>query len=243
METREHAERSYWQTSDLERPGAWSAELLTLKMSEARVLLEKLDAFEAEFCDAKTILEIGAGQGWASCFVQQKFPNATVLTSEFAPEALASLGSWAGVVGSGVAGAFAARAEQLPVADASIDVAFAFAAAHHFGNFPATLRELRRVLSPSGVAVFFHEPSCPAWIYPAAHRRVNKKRPAVPEDVIKYRELAAIAEASGLSIDVRFAPTTTARGAIETVYYLALQRMRFLQRRMPCTADYVMRRC
>ena len=56
METREHAERSYWQTSELERPGAWSAELLTLKMSEAQVLLEKLAAFEAEFCDAKTIL-------------------------------------------------------------------------------------------------------------------------------------------------------------------------------------------
>lgn len=34
-----------------------------------------------------------------------------------------------------------------------------------------------------------------------------------------------------------FAPSTTYRGGVETVYYLGLQRLRFLQRVLPCTVD------
>ena len=66
-----------------------------------------------------------------------------------------------------------------------------------------------------------------------------RKRPAVPEDVLRYPEIERLGREAGLDVDVRFAPTTTYRGAVETVYYLGLSKVRPLQRVLPCTVDFV----
>jgi hypothetical protein len=42
-----------------------------------------------------------------------------------------------------------------------------------------------------------------------------------------------------LRATIRFAPTVTARAPLETVYYLVLSRVHFLQRLFPCTVDLV----
>lgn len=238
---RDEAERAYWRDSSYEGPGAFSAQLLTHKMTEAKVLLEKLDLFADQFDAASTVLEIGGGQGWASCFVKDRYPHVNIVTSDLSPEALYSRHAWERVIGTNVDGAAAARVDELPFRTGSIDLVFAFAAAHHFDRMPAVLSEIRRVLSDSGVALFLHEPSCPAWVYRPAYWRVNRKRPEVPEDVIQYREMESLAAAAGLATTTMFAPTTTARGAVETVYYLGLRTIKPLQRCLPCTADFVMR--
>ena len=64
--------------------------------------------------------------------------------------------------------------------DSALDLVFCFGAAHHFSDMPATLREIRRILKPTGAALFLYEPSCPAYIHPLAKWRVNRIRPAVP---------------------------------------------------------------
>ena len=239
---REQAERRYWHESATERPGAWSLELLTHKLAEARVLLEKLDCFDAELREARTILELGAGQGWASCiFKQQVGPATTVIASDLADDALESAGRWAHVIGAAPDGRVACRSAALPVADASVDLVVAFASAHHFGAHRRTLLEIARVLAPHGTALYLHEPACRAWVYPAAYRRVMAKRPAVPEDVLRYEEIVELAAAACLTTDVIFAPTTTYRAPLETLYYLALQRVPALQRLLPCTVDLVFR--
>jgi SAM-dependent methyltransferase len=239
---REQAERRFWHDSETERPGAWSLELLTHKMAEARVLLEKLDRFDAELRKARTIVELGAGQGWASCmFKHQLGADTTVIATDLAADALESSTRWARVIGAHPDGRVACRSAELPVADASVDLVVAFASAHHFGAHRRTLREIARVLAPHGTALYLHEPACRAWVYPAAYRRVMAKRPAVPEDVLRYEEIVELASAAGLTTDVVFAPTTTYRAPIETLYYLALQRVPVLQRMLPCTVDLVFR--
>ena len=242
MTSSAESERSYWQTSALERPGAWSNELLTLKMSEARVLLEKIRAFAVVLDGASTIVELGAGQGWASCIVRAERPEATVIATELAPEALATTGRWVDVVGAAPSGAIGALATAVPLADGSADVVFAFAAAHHFDDMPSVLAEIERVLRPGGRALFFHEPSSPRWINGPAVRRVNAKRPAVPENVLVYSDVVDAAAACGLECTLHFAPTTTARGPVETLYYLMVSRSRRLQRTLPCTIDYEFRK-
>lgn len=237
---REEREREFWATSPDERPGAFSLGLLTHKMGEARVLLEKLDAFRADFDGATTIVELGAGQAWASCAVAHELGNGHhVVATDIAYDAVVSHQRWAELLDGRPEGVAACRSATLPFRDASVDLVFAFAAAHHFGAQRRTLLEVARVLRPGGRALYLHEPACPPWIYPLAYRRVMRKRPVVPEDVLRYPEIERLAHAAGLTAEVRFAPTTTYRAPVETVYYLALSKLRPLQRVLPCTADFV----
>lgn len=232
------AEREYWQKSDFERPGSWSLELLTLKMTEARVLLEKLARFEADFTNNATIVEIGAGQAWGSCVVREQFPGSVVVATELAYEALYTTPRWATVIGDHPTAKAACISEELPLRDGSVDLVFAFAAAHHFADMNKVMREISRVLRKGGVALFLHEPSSPRWINAAAVRRVNAKRPEVPENVLVSRDVAALATAAGLQCELHHAPTTTSRGAFETLYYLVLSHFAPLRYFLPCTMDY-----
>src|SRR4051794_15887713 len=93
--SREAREIAFWQESASERPGAFSLDLLTHKLSEARLFQEKLDAYGEYFDDATTIVELGGGQCWASCIVKDRVGSrATVTGTDIAPEAIASVGEW-----------------------------------------------------------------------------------------------------------------------------------------------------
>ena len=59
----------------MESPESDSLENLVNKFCEARIVLEKLGYQREDFAQAKSILEIGAGQGWASCIVKKIFPS------------------------------------------------------------------------------------------------------------------------------------------------------------------------
>jgi SAM-dependent methyltransferase len=208
-------------------------------MTEAGVLLEKLDRFDSLFAAAPLMLELGGGQGWASCIVKRYYPDATVIASDIAPAAVASAHRWQRIFRVHLGGVAAHTSSDLPYRDSSIDLIFAFASAHHFGRHRRTLLEIARVLRPGATAVYLHEPACRAWIHRIAHRRVNRKRPAVPEDVIMYRRLADLATGAGLRTEFVFEPSLLGRGAKETVYYLALRAMPFLSRVLPTSVDAV----
>ena len=238
--TREQREREFWTTSPDERPGAFSLGLLTHKMGEARVLLEKVAGFRDLFEGASTILELGAGQAWASAAVAHELGgDHRVIATDIAFEAVVSHTRWEQQFGARIAGEAACRSAALPFAGGSVDLVFAFAAAHHFATHRGTLHEVARVLRPGGRALYLHEPACRPWIYPLAYRRVMRKRPVVPEDVLRYPEIVRLAREAGLDADVRFAPTTTYRAPVETIYYLVLSKLRPLQHVLPCTVDFV----
>jgi SAM-dependent methyltransferase len=242
-ESRERREIDFWSESESERPGEFSVDLVTHKLSEARVFLEKLAAFRDHFEGANVIVELGGGQCWTSCIVKRELgATRRVFGTDIAPDAVVSVRRWEALFDTQLDGALATRSYATPFRDGSVDLVFVFAAAHHFGSHRRTLGEIARILRPGGVGLYLHEPGCRDWIYPVAYRRVMAKRPVVPEDVLRYRHIASLADEAGLDAEVRHAPTTTYRGAMETVYYLALQKLRPLQDVLPCSVDIIFRK-
>ncbi|MGH9486153.1 MAG: class I SAM-dependent methyltransferase [Terriglobales bacterium] len=233
----EEVELAFWRDSPTERPGSNSIDNLLNKASEARVFMEKLRRFAEDFGRARRILELGAGQAWASCLVKRFYPAAEVVATDLSPAALAGLANWPPIFG-GQPLAASRRAYSVPFADSSFDLAFAFAAAHHFRRHRSALREVARVLRPGGKALFLHEPTCHEYIYPFAYRRVNRKRPEVPEDVLVRARIRRLAAECGLAASVHLAPTGTDRDPVPGAYYLMLRKIPVLQKMLPCTADF-----
>ena len=153
QERRERLEMDFWTDSETESPGVRSIDVLTNKMSEARVVLEKFEAYREIFGSARQVLELGGGQGWVSCMLARTFPTIErIVTSDISPAAVASLAEWERVLDVTVSGSFACRSYEIPVAEETFDLVFAFAAAHHFGAHRRTLHELARILQPRGRA-------------------------------------------------------------------------------------------
>jgi SAM-dependent methyltransferase len=238
LHRKEQIEIDYWRDSVAERPESDSIENLLNKMSDAPIFLECLTKHAGVFANAKTILELGAGQGWASCIVKLTYPRARVVATDISAFAIASIRKWEYVFRVKVDEAIASRSYEIQEPDATIDCMFCFASAHHFVAHRRTLAEMSRVLKPGGHCFYFYEPSCPAYIHRLAKWRVNRKRPDVPEDVLIFKKISQLAQSIGLRCSLEFYPSLLKRGPIEAVYYYGLQRMPFLQYLLPSTINY-----
>ncbi len=231
-------EANFWSTDPFERPGVNTLENFVNKAQDAAVLFDIIAPFANSFHEARRIVEIGGGQGWASCMIKRMNPSAHVTLTDAVPEAIAGRVIWERVLDCTLDAAHAAPAQSLPFADASVDLMFCFAAAHHFVDHAAALRETHRVLAPGGRCLWLYEPTSPKWLHAAAERRVNKKRPDVPEHVLVPAEIVAIAHASGLDASVSYCTSTAHRGRFATLYYNLLDIVPPLQRLLPCTAHF-----
>jgi SAM-dependent methyltransferase len=236
---KEEIEVEYWRTSETEKPEAESIRNLVNKLTEASVFLSRLDHYRRYFAASSRILEIGAGQGWAAHIVKREYPDAYVIATDISPYAIASCHKWERVFGAGIDEARACKSYELPFDDSSIDLVYAFQSAHHFVRHERTLREIHRVLRPGGRALYIYEPACRPYIHGLAHRRVNRKRPAVPEDVLVYPELIRLAAHVGFKPEVVLTPSISNRGERETLYYLILGLVPGLKHLLPCTADFL----
>lgn len=234
---REQIEIDYWRNSSTESPEANSVHNIVNKMTEARGFLEVLDRFSDDFARAGRVLELGGGQGWASCFLKERFPSTFVVASDISPWAIQSLPKWKRLLGVTLDGSFASRSNDIDAADGSFDCIFAFAAAHHFSDHTGTLAEINRVLSPGGTALYLFEPAAPKLLYRPAVWRVNRKRPECPEDVLVISELRHAAELEGMAVEVDYYPSLTNRGTVEGLYYFVLGRVPFLTKVLPCTVN------
>lgn len=241
VEKAEAIELEYWRSSPLDNPAANSVENIINKAGEARVFLEKLQRFDREFGTARSILELGSGQGWASCLVKRRYPNNDLTATDLSPTALEGVKIWSQIYRAEPDSTIPCRAYNTPFRDASFDLVFAFAAAHHFRRHRSVLREIARLLRPQGTCLFLHEPSCAGFIHSAAVRRVNRKRPEVPEDVLIRRLIAKAARDAGMDASFRFAPTGTNRASVPAIYYTVLRVLPVLQPLLPCTVDVVLR--
>jgi SAM-dependent methyltransferase len=206
------------------------------------VFIEAMDRHADVFAAAQRVLEIGAGQGWASCLVKATY-GCEVVASDISGDALASLHEWEHVFRVRVDGAVACASFALPFEAATFDLVFCFQAAHHFGAHRRTLRELRRVLRPGGVALYLHEPAVPPWLHRLAAWRANRKRAAfghqVLEDVLVASSLERCARDAGLRVAVQFAPSLRARSPVALIYFAMVRKLGRLQRLLASTADFV----
>src|SRR5262249_2119080 len=238
LEAKEQLEIDAWRNSPTEAPGVDSIENLVNKLTDAPVFLEALARHRVRFARATRILELGGGQGWASCLLKKRLgAGSHVTASDLSPFAIASAGIWERVFDVRLDATLHCRSYEIPIAAGGVDLVFAFQAAHHFVAHRRTLRELHRVPARGGVPLYLHEPTCSRWLHRLARHRVNHKGMPVPEDVLVHTRLLAIARAAGFSASSQFDLSLAKRGPLERVYYRALRTVPGLRHVLPTTRD------
>lgn len=241
-ELKHRREIEFWRDSEQENPQADSLGNIINKVSDAAVLVDCLQRHRATLGEPERVLELGGGQGWAACIFKRMYPRARVISTDISEYAVASVHKWERLWQVTLDAAYACRSYATAERDASLDVVFCFAAAHHFVAQRRTLREIARVLKPGGRAIYFYEPATPRMFYRFMHRRLNQQRPVVPEDVLITRELGKLAAEAGLDMQVDYFPSLRKRGPLETLYFFVLSRMPFLQRVLPASVNFVFRK-
>jgi len=236
---RERIEIEFWRTSEHQSPGATSLDAIINKVKDAEVFLDLLGRYRNYFPKNGRILELGAGHGWASCLVKRNFPNSHVIATDISQYALESVHRWQPIFGASPDEVYACNSYATREPDHSIDMAFCFASAHHFSNQQRTLIELARILKSEGVCIYFYEPTCERWLYPIALKRVNAKRPHVPEDLLVPSRLRQQARTAQLAVRVDYDPSIIRRSFAAGAYYRVLRKARVLQHVLPCCANIV----
>ena len=235
-------ETTFWENDPFERPGVDTVENLLNKSLDATIFQEILGRFGPQFSAARTIVEVGGGQGWASCIVKRLNPDAHVTLTDAVPAAVAGRAIWERVYHCTLDAAVAAPAQSIPLPDASVDIVFCFAAAHHFVDHRAALREAWRLLRPGGWCLWLYEPTSSALLHRIAEARVNRKRLDVHEHVMVPSATLSLARDIGFESAVQYWPNTLRRGRFESLYYLGLSFLPALASVLPCTAHFVIRR-
>ncbi len=239
IEAKQKIEIEFWRNSKDESPESDSIHNIVNKVSDAGVFLDCLKRYQNKLAVDGKVLELGAGQGWASCVYKRMFPKAHVTATDISEFAVMSLPKWERLFEVKVDNWYACTSYETNEQDASLDGIFCFASAHHFLAHKRTLHEISRVLKPGKMAIYFYEPATPKYLYRPAYWRVNRKRPQVPEDVLITSELHRLARLNGLTLEVDYYPSLIKRGAFETVYYFILGRLPILQRILPCSAIFI----
>jgi len=239
---RERVETEFWRDNELERPESDSIENIINKITDCEVFLEVSREYAPFFKSAKTVLELGGGQGWACCALKKVYPHLTMVLSDITDFAVKSKGKWERIFQVSLPAAIACTSYRIPLKARSTDIVFCYAAAHHFGDMEETLKEIHRILKNDGHCFFLHEPTVIRPLHPLAYARVNKLRPVIHEDVIVYQKLLSSARKLGFEANMTFHPTILKRGPVETAYYLILSRLKPLQRLLPCTANFHFRK-
>jgi SAM-dependent methyltransferase len=202
-------ELAFWQADPRYNRSSPFWENLKVKAGELRMFEDLLPRIGAR--PGERILELGAGQGWASAMLKHDHPGCEVHASDVSPEALLGAQKWEQLLGARLDGLWACQADHTPFADAQFDCIFTFAAFHHFaiGNRDrAALAECFRLLRPHGRLVLLAEPTAPAWLHGWAKRKLDAIRSRsgfdIEEDVLVPGRLARAASGLGARMRVDF---------------------------------------
>jgi len=120
-----------------------------LQHEVAQRLLSRLDWLKVE---PQTILDLGAGTGQPTGELMKRYPSAQVIALDLSPAMLRRTrkrGRWLrrpGVV--------CGNSQQLPLADASVDMVFSSLSLQWCDQPEKAFAEIRRVLKPDGVILF-----------------------------------------------------------------------------------------
>lgn len=242
IDEKQQIEIEHWRDSQQESPDADSIHNIINKMTEAAIVLDCFERHREELSTNGRVLELGGGQGWASCIYKKLFPDAHVTATDISSFAVASLPKWEDIFHVKIDNSYPCKCYETKEAEETLDLIFCFAAAHHFLAHKRTMHEISRILKPGGRAIYFYEPATPRYLYPLAYKRVNRKRPEVPEDVLIVNELRILSKSVGLDVQIDYYPSLIHRRPFETLYFYILNKLPFLQSKVPCTANFIFRK-
>ena len=128
------------------------------EIGRTQVLGKLRKALDGELRSFDRALELGAGTGYFSLNLLQAGVISNATCTDISPGMVDALKRNADMLDLEV-DARVADAEALPFEDGSFDLVFGHAVLHHLPNLDQAWREIHRVLTPGGVAVFAGEPS------------------------------------------------------------------------------------
>ncbi len=236
---KENLEINYWRDSGFESPKAFTKLNFLNKLQECDNLDYKITKYEEIIRDKKNVLEIGAGQGWASCFLKSFYlKEAHFTVTDISPHAVKSITNWERIFEVNIDKSYAAKSYELAEKDAQFDLIFCYASAHHFVLHEETLTELKRVLSQDGHIIFLYEPTCSKLFYPLHYYYVNNVPHHSPEDVLIPAKIKSICSKINLKyINHYDAHQVILRSIPLGIYFWILKKMPFLQRLLPSSSD------
>jgi len=90
IESKQKMEIEFWRDSEHEFSEADSIHNIVNKVMCAGVFLDCLNRYHRELIHNGKVLELGGGQGWASCVYKKLYPNAQVTASDISEFAIMS---------------------------------------------------------------------------------------------------------------------------------------------------------
>lgn len=242
IDSRQQAEIDFWKNAKHESPDSDSVYNIINKMSEANVFMEVVERHKKLLTDSGKVLELGGGQGWASCLYKRLFPDVEITTTDLSKYAVMSLPKWERIFEVKVDHSYACPCYQTLEKDSSIDLVFSFSAAHHFLAHRRTLKEIQRILKPNGKAVYFYEPASTRFFYPLAKWKTNREREGVPEDILILSKIKSLTQETGLHLTIDYHPSLVNRGPFETLYFATLKKFPFLQKILPSSVNLIFKK-
>lgn len=241
LSEKEQIEIDYWKDSPSENSKQFSRGNFLNKTSEARQFNYKINRHKKVFKNKKNILELGAGQGWASCYLKKfVLPQSHFTVTDISIYAIESLKYWENVYDVKIQNKLACRSYEVPLRDQSFDLIFCYAAAHHFVKMDETIMECERLLIPGGQIIFLYEPTCSAWFYPLHYKYVNTAPHSTPEDVLIPKHIKRVAEKYDLEFVNFYDPHQVfIRSVMIHFYFKLLKTIPFLQRILPSSSDLI----
>jgi len=242
IEKKELREINVWKNCDKNNPMR-ELDILIDKFSTAKHFIRKINKYRDIFESSASILEIGGGTAWASCIVKKLLPKKTVISSDLSKYAIEYHKEWERILNVSLDNTLTCKSYEIYLEDNSIDLIFAFQAAHHFVCHKKTLNEIYRVLKPGGICLYLNEPSCRQFIYKQALYRVNKKRPGLDiEDILIYKNIIKLAKDAGFDVNIKFDNSYINREFLEQNYYFLLSKFPFLNHILPSAVDYIFKK-
>ena len=241
LKEKEEEEINYWKSSEFESAEKFTKENFLNKMQECRHFDYKVNKYSEFIRQKKQVLEIGAGQGWASCFLKKYYlPEAQFTVTDISPYAIKSLAHWEDFFKVKIERSYPTKSYEINEKDGQFDLIFCYAAAHHFVLLKETLIELKRILKDNGHILFLYEPTASNLFYPMYYYYVNKMPHSTPEDVIVPSRIRSIC--SGIDLKYRniYDPNQSILRSIPIgIYFKLLGKMPFLQKVLPSSSDLI----
>lgn len=241
LEKKEQIEIEFWEKSQFESPKHFSPQNLNNKLQECVNLDYKINKYLPYVSGKKNVLEVGSGQGWASCYMKHKFlPDANFTVTDISKFAVESVRYWEEHFDVKMTKTYASKSYSIGEQDESFDLIFCYSAAHHFVLIEETLTELKRLLTKDGHIIFFYEPTCSLLLYPLFYRYVNSMPHSTPEDVLIPSKIKRMCKTIGLQYENNYdTKVVIDRNKRTTQYFNLLNSFPFLQHLVPSSSDLV----